>query len=128
MRTVPFILGTVSSSETKDVGSSTSACFGFIQIPCIIVGYKDHVDGAIRDTVVGVGSHIVKEHVYGSRCVFSGCGLLSNNGTEGDRYFFVHNTAITQEGYKNTLDTAHTGFVERGTSVAAGGVEFWSRS
>ena len=53
------------------------------------MGGKDHVAGAVDDSVFGVGSEIVEELAKVGTGEFGGCGLGGSKFAEGDEEIFV---------------------------------------
>ena len=56
--------------------SKLTAGFWFVDVGCIRVEGEDNFNGLVGDSIVGVGSHIIKELVDSGHCVLCGCGLL----------------------------------------------------
>ena len=85
----------------KYVSTSAAAFFSLVVEPCIGVGGEDHVAGAVCDTIVGIGSTVVKELVdvdgVSSGSGFSGTGLLRADGAEGNKELVVNGTGVVEE-------------------------------
>ena len=45
------------------------------------MGCKDHISGAINDTIIWIFDNVIKELYDGCGSVFIGCSLLVSNGT-----------------------------------------------
>ena len=58
------------------MGSYAAVGLGYVEVGGAGVSFKDHVSGAVGDSIVRIGGEVIKELEHVSVCVIGGGGLL----------------------------------------------------
>ena len=83
---------------------------------------EDHVAGPVGDTVVGVGSEVVKELEHIDVGFLCGRGLLLGEIAEGYQEFVVDCSGVVPDGADELLDAQLASVVERWAVGYVGGI------
>ena len=86
------------------MSTSTTAGMEFIVEASIRVCTEDHVASTIDDTIVGIGSYVVKQLIDCVESFGGGCCLASTDGTEGNEEFVVNSASVVEETSNDGLD------------------------